>query len=109
MPLNKFVPLSPDPYITSDPEMTLAKFGHLNTIVDYLNGVKAIGNLKLDGIINFNISPGGDPSVIITSTGQVNPLTFSLQQGATISIGTYYNQYLTDPLTTGYGNTFLGI
>jgi hypothetical protein len=49
MPLNKFVPLSPDPYITSDPEMTLAKFGHLNTIVDYLNAYVAVDSLQLAG------------------------------------------------------------
>jgi hypothetical protein len=49
MSLNKFVPLSPDPYITSDPEMTLAKFGHLNTIVDYLNAYVAVDSLQLAG------------------------------------------------------------
>jgi hypothetical protein len=49
MPLNKFVPLSPDPYITSDPEMTLAKFGHLNTIVDYLNTYVVVDSLQLAG------------------------------------------------------------
>jgi hypothetical protein len=49
MPLNKFVPLSPDPYITSDPEMTLAKFGHLNTIVDYLNAYVVVDSLQLAG------------------------------------------------------------
>jgi hypothetical protein len=49
MPLNKFIPLSPDPYITSDPEMTLAKFGHLNTIVDYLNAYVVVDSLQLAG------------------------------------------------------------
>jgi hypothetical protein len=49
MSLNKFIPLSPDPYITSDPEMTLAKFGHLNTIVDYLNAYVVVDSLQLAG------------------------------------------------------------
>jgi hypothetical protein len=49
MALNKFIPLSPDPYITSDPEMTLAKFGHLNTIVDYLNTYVVVDSLQLAG------------------------------------------------------------
>jgi hypothetical protein len=49
MPLNKFIPLSPDPYITSDPEMTLAKFGHLNNIVDYLNAYVVVDSLQLAG------------------------------------------------------------
>ena len=70
MPLNKFVPLSPDPYITSDPEMTLAKFGHLNTIVDYLNGTNALTNIKIAGInntagyIDFSANPTGSTTVV---------------------------------------------
>lgn len=34
--INKFVPLSPDPYLNTDADMSLAKFGHINSIVDYL-------------------------------------------------------------------------
>jgi hypothetical protein len=70
MPLNKFIPLSPDPYITSDPEMTLAKFGHLNTIVDYLNGTNALTNIKIAGInntagyIDFSANPTGSTTVV---------------------------------------------
>lgn len=37
MTLSKFNPLSPDSAITQDSDMTLAKFGHLNKIVDYIN------------------------------------------------------------------------
>jgi hypothetical protein len=70
MPLNKFIPLSPDPYITSDPEMTLAKFGHLNTIVDYLNGTNALTNIKIAGInntagyIDFSANPAGSTTIV---------------------------------------------
>jgi hypothetical protein len=70
MPLNKFIPLSPDPYITSDPEMTVAKFGHLNTIVDYLNGTNALTNIKIAGInntagyIDFSANPTGSTTVV---------------------------------------------
>ena len=39
MAIGKFVPLSPDPYLNEGADMSLAKFGHLNTIVDYLNGI----------------------------------------------------------------------
>ena len=34
--INKFVPLSPDPYLNTDADMSLAKFGHINSIVDFL-------------------------------------------------------------------------
>jgi hypothetical protein len=70
MSLNKFIPLSPDPYITSDPEMTVAKFGHLNTIVDYLNGTNALTNIKIAGInntagyIDFSANPAGSTTVV---------------------------------------------
>lgn len=37
--INKFVPLSPDPLLTSGAESTLAKFGHINAIVDEVNKV----------------------------------------------------------------------
>lgn len=49
MPLNKFIPLSPDPNITRDSDMGMAQFGHLNTIVDYLNTYVAADSLQLDG------------------------------------------------------------
>jgi len=35
--MNKFVPMSPDPYIKKDGDQELAKFGHLNAIVNVLN------------------------------------------------------------------------
>jgi hypothetical protein len=34
--INKFTPLSPDPFLNNDPDMSLAKFGHINAIVDFL-------------------------------------------------------------------------
>jgi hypothetical protein len=83
MPLNKFIPLSPDPYITSDPEMTLAKFGHLNTIVDYLNGTNALTNIKIAGInntagyIDFSANPTGSTTVVGAIRTYVNGVNLS--------------------------------
>jgi len=39
MAINKFKPISPDYFITSDPEASLAKFGHLNFLIEYLNKI----------------------------------------------------------------------
>jgi len=39
--MNKFRPLSPDPFIIKDADMALAKFGHLNAIIDELNATIA--------------------------------------------------------------------
>ena len=37
MPLNKFIPTSPDLDIRQDSDLAPAKFGHLNKIVNYIN------------------------------------------------------------------------
>lgn len=57
MSIQKFVPLSPDPYLVNDPDMSLAKFGHLNTLVDYVNStlygfsrISGTGRVKVSGI-----------------------------------------------------------
>ena len=42
MALNKFIPLSPDPALIDGAAMSLAKFGHINEIVDEVN--KLTGN-----------------------------------------------------------------
>jgi hypothetical protein len=112
MPLNKFVPLSPDPYITSDPEMTLAKFGHLNTIVDYLNGTNALTNIKIAGInntagyIDFSANPTGSTTVVGAIRTYVNGVNLSevmefredgnIKVGGILSVGNYAN-------STGFG------
>ena len=36
--MEKFRPLSPDPFIIDDADMTVARFGHINAIVDAING-----------------------------------------------------------------------
>jgi hypothetical protein len=112
MSLNKFVPLSPDPYITSDPEMTLAKFGHLNTIVDYLNGTNALTNIKIAGInntagyIDFSANPTGSTTVVGAIRTYVNGVNLSevmefredgnIKVGGILSVGNYAN-------STGFG------
>jgi hypothetical protein len=112
MALNKFIPLSPDPYITSDPEMTLAKFGHLNTIVDYLNGTNALTNIKIAGInntagyIDFSANPTGSTTVVGAIRTYVNGVNLSevmefredgnIKVGGILSVGNYAN-------STGFG------
>ena len=41
MALSKFIPLSPDPFIIKDADMSLAKFGHINAIVDAVNTLES--------------------------------------------------------------------
>ena len=112
MSIEKFIPLSPDPYITSDPEMTLAKFGHLNTIVDYLNGTNALTNIKIAGInntagyIDFSANPTGSTTVVGAIRTYVNGVNLSevmefredgnIKVGGILSVGNYAN-------STGFG------
>jgi hypothetical protein len=37
--MEKFVPASPDALLKKDADMTLAKFGHINKIVDVINTI----------------------------------------------------------------------
>ncbi|MEI6886906.1 MAG: right-handed parallel beta-helix repeat-containing protein [bacterium] len=37
--MDKIIPLSPDPYVKTDPESTIARLGHVNAVVDNLNAL----------------------------------------------------------------------
>jgi hypothetical protein len=57
MSIEKFIPLSPDPYLNEGSDMSLAKFGHLNTLVDYVNStlygfsrIPGTGRVKVSGV-----------------------------------------------------------
>jgi hypothetical protein len=77
MALEKFVPLSPDPNITTDSDMKLAQFGHLNTIVDYLNAYVVVDSLQLAGsgpitaTARYISDSTGVNSAISISTGNI--------------------------------------
>jgi len=46
MPLNKFIPVYPDKALEQDQDTTLARFGHLNQIVDYVNSQGSAATLQ---------------------------------------------------------------
>jgi hypothetical protein len=77
MPLNKFIPTSPDLNITKDSDMGMAQFGHLNTIVDYLNTYVAADSLQLEGVgplsatARYITDSAGTNSIISISTTRV--------------------------------------
>ena len=49
MALEKFIPRSPDAFIRSTQDFEVAKFGHLNTVVEYINSYVTTDSLQLDG------------------------------------------------------------
>jgi len=90
--INKFSPVSPDTFLKAGSDMALAKFGHLNTIVDAYN--------TLDTAVTF-----GMPVEYISTAGFTKnaSIAFSDVPGLSatvISGGTYvFRAYL--PISTG--------
>ena len=74
MALERFIPKSPDINIRNGQDFEVAKFGHLNTIVEYINSYVVTDSLQLAG------------SGPITSTARY--ITDSLGNNSAISIGT---------------------
>jgi hypothetical protein len=64
MPLERFIPKSPDMFIRNSQDFEVAKFGHLNTIVEYINNNSA-KPAGLNGYVQFNDNAalGGDPGL----------------------------------------------
>ena len=79
--MNRFFPKSPDPYIKHSPDMELAKFGHLNALVDVLNsqalsqvglvahagGGQALGTLLQQGFNAFSVVASSEDSATLPS------------------------------------------
>lgn len=74
MALERFIPKSPDPFIRNSQDFEVAKFGHLNTIIEYVNSYVVTDSLQLAG------------SGPITSTARY--ITDSLGNSSAISIST---------------------
>ena len=49
MPLERFIPKSQDPFIRNSQDFEVAKFGHLNTIIEYVNTYVVTDSLQLAG------------------------------------------------------------
>lgn len=57
MPIEKFIPTSPDLDIRKDSDLAPAKLGHLNNIVDYINennlaNVSITGPLTTEAVVS---------------------------------------------------------
>lgn len=62
MPFNKLRPKQPDPYIVKAYQQELAKFGHLNTIVGYLNTLQNQILALVGSPIKYNLTATTDPT-----------------------------------------------
>ena len=66
--INKFVPSSPDLFLNDDPDMSLAKFGHINAIVNEVNKVT------------------GNTAVVTQTTGITSPVTIDSYAGVITTV-----------------------
>lgn len=67
--INKFVPSSPDLFLNDDPDMSLAKFGHINAIVNELNTKAAAittANVTQSSSITSGVTVNAEAGVITT-------------------------------------------
>jgi hypothetical protein len=100
MALERFIPKSPDIFIRNSQDFEVAKFGHLNTIVEYINNNSA-KPAGLNGYVQFNNNSalGGDAGLFWDNTnkrlgiGTVIPATTFQVNGV---------QALTNADLTGY-------
>lgn len=95
MAVNIFIPQSPDPYLKDSADMSLAKFGHINSLVGDIN-------TKITGVAN-------NSNMYIYLPTQTNPETYPLHQDYTLLIGATLAAIPGIPVDTGYGNTAVGI
>jgi hypothetical protein len=87
--INKFSPVSPDTFLKAGSDMALAKFGHLNTIVDAYNtldtSVTTLTNTVSNGTIGTvgivtQITDGTTAVIVNASKGVIT--TFALTNAA---------------------------
>ena len=111
MPLNKFIPTSPDLDIVQDSDLAPAKFGHLNRLVDDINAGGLGGGLYQEGSgLNSSVRCGdlgnvasGEGSFIANGTNNTASGCNSVVLNGTcnIALGTY-------SLVHGNGNCAAG-
>jgi len=136
--INKFFPTSNDPFLLTDADMALAKFGHLNDIVDAYNtldtAVTAIssvtGELKANTITESTIGAGvkingqelnvvsGSGATVTLTTQQSGSLilmdraagiTFTLPTATANSVGMYFDFVVTTSVTSNAYKVITGV
>jgi len=90
MALERFIPKSPDIFIRNSQDFEVAKFGHLNTIVEYINN-NTVQPAGLNGYVQFNDNNalGGDAGLFWDNVnkrlgiGTVTPSSTLIVNGVT--------------------------
>lgn len=92
MALERFIPKSPDANIRNTQDFEVAKFGHLNTIVEYINNNSA-KPAGLNGYVQFNNNNalGGDAGLFWDNTNKRFFVSGTVVNAAFYNIGQTYD------------------
>ena len=86
MAYNKFFPTSNDPFLLADSDMALAKFGHLNSLIDYINQI-GLGTVNTaTAAVSLLPSQSGNTIFLAKADG----ITYTLPATNQVTIGTTY-------------------
>lgn len=97
MALNKFIPLSPDPALVDGAAMSLAKFGHINEIVDEVNNTT-------DTVNNLTTSVNNLTTQVNKLTGNTAVVTQTVAISSPVTINSYAGVITTVSATTAAGS-----
>jgi hypothetical protein len=97
MALERFIPKSPDIFIRNSQDFEVAKFGHLNTIVEYINNNSA-KPAGLNGYVQFNDNSalGGDAGLFWDNVNK------------SLGLGSSTPSYLSFKYNPSSGSTYVG-
>jgi len=106
MAYTKFFPTSPDTFLKAQSDMALAKFGHLNSLVDYINASVDYNSTTGMTIVkgqDLNIVSGSGATVTLTTAqsgslilmDRAAGITFTLPTASASTIGMYFDFVVT--------------
>jgi hypothetical protein len=97
MALERFIPKSPDMFIRNSQDFEVAKFGHLNTIVEYINN-NTVQPAGLNGYVQFNDNNalGGDAGLFWDNVNK------------SLGLGSSTPSYLSFKYNPSSGSTYVG-
>ena len=108
MAYKKFFPTSNDPFLLADADMALAKFGHLNSLINYVNSEEIISGYGATATLTSN------QSATVILLDRAAGTTFTLPSATVDMVGTNFTFFRNTTLSansvvnTSGTDTFVG-
>ena len=108
MAYKKFFPTSNDPFLLADADMALAKFGHLNSLINYVNSEEIISGYGATATLTAN------QSTTVILLDRAAGTTFTLPSATVNMVGTNFTFFRNTTLSansvvnTSGTDTFVG-